>query len=83
MELYSEMTHHNMITYTIINKEDVPNINFSQVLETSENALRYSVDGNKTVLKFEGETPAFLVGLQQYNHLEILAIMNTPEWNND
>ena len=77
------MTHHNMITYTIINKEDVPNINFSQVLETSENALRYSVDGNKTVLKFEGETPAFLVGLQQYNHSEILVIMNSPEWNKD
>ena len=72
-----------MITYTILNKEDVPTIDFSQVLETSENALRYSIDGEKTVLKFEGETPTFLVGLQQYNHSEILAIMATPEWNNE
>ena len=72
-----------MITYTIINKEDAAEIDFSQVLETSESALRYSVDGTKIVLKFEGETPAFLVGLQQYNHSEILVIMNTPEWNND
>ena len=45
--------------------------------------LRYSVDGNKTVLKFIGETPTFLVGLQQYNHSEILAIMATPEWYNE
>tara|TARA_R110000737_G_scaffold104721_1_gene137835 strand:+ start:1703 stop:1921 length:219 start_codon:yes stop_codon:yes gene_type:complete len=72
-----------MITYTIINKEDASEIDFSQVLETSEGALRYSVDGTKIVLKFEGETPAFLVGLQQYNHSEILSIMNSPEWNND
>ena len=72
-----------MITYTIINKEDASEIDFSQVLETSESALRYSVDGTKIVLKFEGETPAFLVGLQQYNHLEILVIMNSPKWNKD
>ena len=72
-----------MINYIILNKEDVPSIDFSQVLESSENFLRYSVDGNKTVLKFIGETPTFLVGLQQYNHSEILAIMATPEWYNE
>ena len=58
----------NMITYTIINKTKVSEIDFSQVLETSESALTYSVDGSQIVLKFEGETPAFLEGLQQYNH---------------
>ena len=45
-----------MINYIILNKEDVPSIDFSQVLESSENFSRYSVDGNKTVLKFIGET---------------------------
>ena len=34
----------------------------------------------KTVLKFVGNPPSFLVGLKQYNHTEILAIMHTPEW---
>ncbi len=60
---------------------DVSNINFSEVAETSEETLRLSLNGEKTVLKFVGETPGFLVGLQQYNHSEILAIMATPEWS--
>ena len=60
---------------------DVSNINFSEVVETSEETLRLSLNGEKTVLKFVGETPGFLVGLQQYNHSEILAIMATPEWS--
>ena len=60
---------------------DVSNINFSEVGETSEETLRLSLNGEKTVLKFVGETPGFLVGLQQYNHSEILEIMATPEWS--
>lgn len=60
---------------------DVSNINFSEVEETSEETLRLSLNGEKTVLKFVGDTPGFLVGLQQYNHSEILAIMATPEWS--
>jgi hypothetical protein len=62
---------------------DVSSIDFSQVEETSQDTLRLSIDGTKTVLKFTGETPSFLVGLQQYNHSEILAIMHTPEWTNE
>tara|TARA_R100001015_G_C4534073_1_gene99702 strand:- start:224 stop:448 length:225 start_codon:yes stop_codon:yes gene_type:complete len=67
--------------YVIYNMADVSNINFSEVAETSEETLRLSLNGEKTVLKFVGETPGFLVGLQQYNHSEILAIMATPEWS--
>ena len=63
--------------------DDVSNIDFSQVDETSQDTLRLSIDTTKTVLKFAGETPSFLVGLQQYNHSEILAIMATPEWTNE
>jgi len=59
---------------------NVSSIDFSQVKETSEETLRLSINKTKTVLKFTGDTPGFLVGLQQYNHLEILAIMETPEW---
>jgi hypothetical protein len=63
--------------------DDVSNIDFSQIGETSQDTLRLSIDEKETVLKFTGNTPAFLVGLQQYNHSEILAIMNTPEWTNN
>ena len=69
--------------YVIYNIADVSNIDFSLVEETSKDTLRLSIDGTLTVLKFKGETPNFLVGLQQYNHSEILAIMQTPEWTNE
>ena len=69
-----------MMIYVIYNMADVLNIDFSLVEETSQDTLRLSIDETKTVLKFKGETPSFLVGLQQYNHSEILAIMHTSEW---
>jgi hypothetical protein len=61
---------------------NISQVDFTQVYQTSEATLRLSVDEKQTVLKFTGNTPAFLVGLQQYTHLEILSIMNTPEWTN-
>tara|TARA_R110000765_G_scaffold330903_2_gene421665 strand:+ start:314 stop:520 length:207 start_codon:yes stop_codon:yes gene_type:complete len=63
--------------------DNVSSIDFSQVEETSQDTLRLSIDTTKTVLKFAGETPGFLVGLQQYNHSEILAIMRDSEWTNE
>tara|TARA_R110000787_G_scaffold51369_1_gene121748 strand:- start:513 stop:737 length:225 start_codon:yes stop_codon:yes gene_type:complete len=69
--------------YVIYNMDDVSTIDFSQVDETSQDTLRLSIDKTKTVLKFVGETPSFLVGLQQYNHSEILAIMASSEWTNE
>jgi|TARA_R110002012_G_C11430260_1_gene589343 hypothetical protein len=63
--------------------DDVSNIDFSQVKQTSEETLRLSIDKTQTVLKFSGETPNFLVGLQQYNHSEILAIMASSDWTNE
>jgi hypothetical protein len=69
--------------YVIYNMENVDTIDFAQIFEDGVDTLRLSVDSKKTVLKFEGETPDFLVGLSQYNHSEILEIMRTDEWNQD
>ena len=66
--------------YVIYDMANISKVDFSEVHQTSEATLRLSIDRKKTVLKFTGNTPAFLVGLQQYNHSEILAIMNTLEW---
>tara|TARA_R110000782_G_scaffold22859_1_gene60238 strand:- start:395 stop:607 length:213 start_codon:yes stop_codon:yes gene_type:complete len=62
---------------------NISKVDFSEVHQTSEATLRLSIDRKKTVLKFSSDTPSFLVGLKQYNHSEILAIMNTPEWTNN
>jgi len=69
-----------MKQYVIIDASEVANINFDQVLETSADTLTYSVDGTKTFVKFEGDTPSFLIGEPQYDHAEILSILEDPEW---
>lgn len=67
-------------TYVILNASDVPSIVFDQVMETSADTLRYSVDGSQTFVKFDGATPSFLDGKTQYTHSEILTILAGPEW---
>ena len=70
-----------MRTFVIIDASEVGNVNFDQVLETSADTLRYSVDGTKTFVKFEGDTPSFLIGEPQYTQEEILNILAGSEWS--
>lgn len=72
-----------MRTYCIIDASDVSSVDFSQVAETSADTLRYSVDGTKTFVKYEGDQPSFLSGKTEYTHSEILAILATDEWTSD
>jgi hypothetical protein len=69
-----------MRNYVIINKSEVANVDFSKVKETSVDTLRYSIDGTKTFVKFEGNAPTFLSGKQQYTHSQILEILAGEEW---
>ena len=66
--------------YVIITKEEVANIDFSQVIETSVNTLRYNNDGTKTFVKFEGATPIGCFGKTQYTNDEILTELGKSEW---
>ena len=72
-----------MRTYCIINSDEVSSVDFNQVIQTSADKLRYSVDGSKALLKYEGDQPSFLSGKQEYTHSEILAILATDEWTSD
>ena len=73
-----------MITYITINTDELSLVDFNEVMETSEDTVRLSVDGLQTVLKWEGDKPAFVSTLSSYEgpytHEEILVIMATPEW---
>ena len=71
--------------YMIFNVSELPAIDFSQVLETSAETVRKSVDGVKTFVKWEGAEPSCVSSLQTkegpYTHEEILQILSTPEWS--
>jgi len=66
--------------YVIIDASEVSSVDFDQVLETSAETLRFSVDGTKTFVKFEGETPSFLEGKTANTHSEMLDILAGEEW---
>lgn len=71
--------------YIILPVSELPKVDFGQVLETSEETVRRSVDGTKTFVKWEGEQPSFvdtLTGAEgPYTHEEILEILSTEEWS--
>jgi len=72
-----------MKTYTFIESSEIGSIDFSQIAETSADTLRYSVDGTKTFVKYEGDQPSFLSCKTEYTHSEMLAILATDEWTPD
>lgn len=69
-----------MRKYTIANSSEIPNFNFSELVDIDGNHSRKSVDGSKVLARFEGSTPNFLEGKTQYDHSEILIILATDEW---
>ena len=74
-------------TYIIVNIADLPNVDFSQVDETSENTIRKSLDETLFVLKYEHEyEPTFIsdgtiVPVSTLSHAECLVLMSSPEWS--
>lgn len=71
--------------YVILNATEAESINFADVLETSFETLRWNNDSTKTFVKYEGDTPAWLVGKTAYTQAEMLTILNNPEgeWYTD
>jgi hypothetical protein len=70
----------NSRTYVILDASEVSSVDFDQVIQNSEDTLRYSVDGSKFIVKYEGTQPFFLLGKTEYTHEEILTILSGPEW---
>lgn len=72
--------------FMIFNVSELPQIDFTQVCETSADTVRRSIDGTRTFVKWDGATPPSVEALTTaegpYTYEEILAILATPEWTN-
>jgi hypothetical protein len=70
--------------FAIFSTTEIGKIDFSQVLETSADTLRKSVDETKTFVKWDGEQPEFVSELTtlegHYTYTEILDILSSEEW---
>lgn len=68
----------------IFNTNELSLIDFTQVMETSIETVRKSVDGTKVFVKWIGEIPSSLSTLTTkegpHSHSQILEILSTEEW---
>ena len=77
----------NTLTYAICNvATDLPNINFNEVVTTSADTIRKSIDGTLFVTKWvftpEFVTDGTVTPSQILNHAEALTLLATPAWVN-
>jgi len=73
--------------YVIFNVSELSSINFDEVLETSTQTVRKSVDETLTFVKYEGDMPSSVSSLTTkqgpYSHNEILTILNGDAWTDN
>lgn len=70
--------------YIIFNVSELSLVNFDEVLETSVDTIRKSIDQTKTFIKWDGNMPDFVNNLTTkegpYTYDEISQILQSPEW---
>lgn len=74
--------------FMVFSVTELDKIDFNEVLETSSETLRKSVDETLTFVKWDGENiPASVNSLTTsqgpYTYSEMLEILNTPVWYQD
>ena len=72
------------LVYATININDLGDVDFSQVVQTSSNTIRKSLDGSLFIIKWNVE-PAFItsglvVPVQTLTHSEALILFHTSYW---
>jgi hypothetical protein len=70
--------------FMIFSISEISNINFEEVLETSTDTIRKSINETKTFIKWDGEMPLCVSNLitseGPYTYDEIITILQTEEW---
>jgi hypothetical protein len=83
-----ETTIYENRNFMIFNVSELINIDFTQVLETSQDTVRKSIDETKTFVKWDGEiTPTSVDSLitkeGPYTYLEMVDILSQHEWSSN
>jgi len=72
--------------FMIFNTSELSSVDFNEVIESSINTVRKTIDGTKTFVKWTGETiPSTINSLTTkegpYTYEEIIIILSGSEWN--
>ena len=79
----------NGLTYVTLDVSEASDLDFDQILQTSIDTLRISVDGTETIVKWitSNGVPSSVAALTTkgpyMNHDEALELMSTEEWTID
>ena len=70
--------------HVIISSSEKGSVDYSQVLEDSENTVRESLSGDLLLIRYFGPAPESVLNLssksQEYNREEILDILSSEDW---
>ena len=82
----TELQEYDNREFMIFEVSELDQIDFTQVLETSVDTVRKSVDETRTFVKWDGPViPSSVSSLTTkegpYTYNEILTILATPEWS--
>ena len=53
----------------------------NNAIQTSVSTLRKTLDGNKAILKWDGDTPSCFDGMTTYTHSEIRTELAKSDWS--
>ena len=72
--------------FMIFNVSELDKINFNEIIETSLNTVRKSIDLTKTFVKWKGEKIPNSVNnlttkVGPYSYDDMIKILSTPEWS--
>ena len=69
--------------WVIINVSDITDEIMDNVIQTSRDTLRKSLDDSKAILKWDGDTPDCFDGMTTYSQSEILTTLNGSDWSEE
>ncbi len=77
---------YNTKIYAVLNMSDLDNVNFNEVITTSKETIRKSIDESQFLTKYF-ITPSFIpdgtvTPVSVMDHEACLTLMATPEWTN-
>jgi len=75
----------NPMSFVIFDVSEMNKIDFNEIFDNNQDELRYSLNGEKTFIKFRGSLPNCLNNVTSKSEIltvdEINEIMHNSEWN--
>ena len=74
---------YNNRKWVIVNVSDITDEMISSTIQTSIDTLRKTLNGNKAILKWDGDIPNCFDGITIYSHSEILEELAKSTWTSN